>query len=259
MASSPHYYTGSVRTLVEMTRRANAIIKSIDSNATTVCPSMGELWHPRPMNFMYQFAVAGGYRYCDIAGVKLHPRSSGEKPETMIELVRRIDRTFHQAGVSRPVWNTDGAGYGAVLDPRLNETDADNYTVRFYLIGLFVRYARMYFYDWGGDKMPIVLQAEGGPPTRAAMFMNELEDWLAGARIRSCGQGSAIGMPTNVWQCRFQLQGGHDAVIQWTISGTAVVPAEPTAYRLRHLDGRTQNVHGTITVTETPILIDERP
>jgi DNA-binding SARP family transcriptional activator len=262
MANSPHYFSGSAQTLVELTRRANAIIKSIDRHATTVCPSMGELWNPGPMNFMYRFALAGGYRYCDIAAVKLYPRSTKEKPETMIELSRRIDRTFHEAGVSRPIWNT-GTRYGAVLDPRLDENDADNYAVRFYLTGLFVRYERMYFYNWGGDKMPIVLQAEGGPPTRAALFINQLEDWLRGARIRSCGHGSAIGVPANVWQCRFRIRasaGDHEATILWTISGTATVPAAPAAYRINRLDGATRAVHegDAIPVTETPILIDEK-
>ncbi|NDU77708.1 hypothetical protein GWI34_34625, partial [Actinomadura sp. DSM 109109] len=38
------HYTGDVETMVEMTRRASAIIRAVDPRATIVCPSVGELW-----------------------------------------------------------------------------------------------------------------------------------------------------------------------------------------------------------------------
>ncbi|MEV4313436.1 helix-turn-helix transcriptional regulator [Actinocrispum sp. NPDC049592] len=47
LANDRRFYAGSVENLVEMTRRASALIRSIDPKATVVCPGMGQLWGPR--------------------------------------------------------------------------------------------------------------------------------------------------------------------------------------------------------------------
>jgi hypothetical protein len=96
----------------------------------------------------------------------------------------------------------------------------------------------MYFYNWGGRKLPIVLQAEGGPPTIAARYVERLQEWLATARIYSCGTGPEDGLPPEVWRCRFRLgESGAEADVMWTRTGTATLPA-PAAGVQRFLDGR---------------------
>ncbi|MFD0574146.1 hypothetical protein ACFQ0T_39180 [Kitasatospora gansuensis] len=67
LANDRRFYSGSVATLVEMTRRANRIIKAADPAATVVCPSMGELWKPEGQAFLGEFAAQGGYQHCDAA------------------------------------------------------------------------------------------------------------------------------------------------------------------------------------------------
>ncbi|PJN42072.1 hypothetical protein CG747_05410 [Streptomyces sp. CB02959] len=52
---------------------------------------------------------------------------------------------------------------------------------------------RAYFYNWGGARIPVVLQVEGEPPTPAAGAVDRLQQWLAGARLRGCGHGAAGG------------------------------------------------------------------
>ncbi|SPT57138.1 AfsR/SARP family transcriptional regulator [Actinomadura madurae] len=59
--------------------------------------------------------------------------------------------------------------------------------------------------SWGVRNLPLVLQVEGSPPTRVARFVDRLQLWLDGARIRSCGRGRADGLPEGAWQCRFQM------------------------------------------------------
>lgn len=61
----------------------------------------------------------------------------------------------------------------------------------------------MYFRNWGGASVPIVLQPVGGPPTRAARYVERLRYWLSGARVRTCRKGAQAGLPDNVWQCWF--------------------------------------------------------
>lgn len=263
LAPSPKFFTGSPRTLADMTKRASRIIKRADPQATVVCPGIGELWQEASRTFLTQFAAAGGYEHCDVAAVKLHQRDFGDKPETVVELAGIIERTFHQAGFHLPLWNT-GAAHRIATSAPLSEEQADNYAVRFYLIGLYTRYERMYFYNWGGTKIPIVLQADGGTPTRAALFVEELQRWLHRARITSCGHGLPDNLPANVWQCRFLLptsRGEHEpAAIVWADSGEAVMTAQPGAYRVRHLGGRRQETRegAELRVTEQPILVEYR-
>ncbi|MEU3464472.1 helix-turn-helix domain-containing protein [Streptomyces sp. NPDC006733] len=261
LAPSPNFFTGSPSKLAEMTRRASRIIKGADPQATVVCPGIGELWQQASRTFLSQFAAAGGYEHCDVAAVKLHQKDFGDKPETMVELAGLIDRTFHQAGFHLRLWNT-GAAHRIAVSAPLSEEQADNYAVRFYLIGLYTRYERMYFYNWGGTKIPIVLQADGGAPTRAALFVEELQRWLRGARITSCGHGLPDNLPANVWQCRFLLPSGsgddEPAAIVWADSGEAVMTAQPGAYRVRHLDGHRQEIRegAELRITERPALVE---
>jgi hypothetical protein len=265
-ANFPRFYTGTLQMLVEMTRRASRLIKAIDPRALVVCPSMGELWKPAMRAFLRRFAALGGYQYCDVAAVKLYPRHASDPPERMVALAREIHRAFHRGGAHKRLWNT-GVNYNIVLEPRLGQREATNYAVRFYLVGLYLRdlgYERMYFYNWGGTRIPIVLQAVGGPPTEAARFVEKLQRWLAGARVRSCGTGIPDSLPDNVWQCRLTVpnnRGGRDAAaIRWAISGATTLTAERGAYRLEHLDGRVDQIRPgqAISITERPILIRYR-
>ncbi|GII63894.1 hypothetical protein Skr01_39790 [Sphaerisporangium krabiense] len=262
-APSPHFYTGDAATLARMTQQAAAVIRRADPAATLVCPSIGNLWEPASQQFLRDFAAAGGYQVCDAAGVKLAPQHDGDTPESLVRLAAVIERTFHEAGVHPRLWST-GTVYRIPQDRKLDEAHAIAYAVRFYLIGMYVRYDRMYFYNWGGTKIPLVLQAVGGPPTSAALAVGTLQRWLAGARITSCGRGSPDGPPAQVWQCRFVLGGAAgrrpvQAVVLWTESGTAAVPADPGADTIRFLDGRSMPAPRTLRITEQPILITIRP
>ncbi|MFI6283131.1 helix-turn-helix domain-containing protein [Streptomyces sp. NPDC050988] len=262
LAPSPRFFTGSSARLADMTRRAGRIIRGTDPRASVVCPGMGELWEPASRAFLRGFAAAGGYQSCDIASVKLHQRDFGDPPETMVELADIVRRTFRETGFSLPMWNT-GTAYRVAVAAPLTEEQAEDYAVRFFLIGLYVRYDRMYFYNWGATSLPIVLQAEGGAPTRAALFIEQLQRWLRGARITSCGHGTPDGLPSNVWQCRLLLpaedsQDTRPAVIRWTDQGRATMTAESGVRAVRHLDGSAQPMTegAELVVTERPALIE---
>jgi hypothetical protein len=128
---------------------------------------------------------------------------------------------------------------------------------------MYLRYERTYFYNWGGTQIPLVLQAAGGPPTLAARAIDTLQRWLAGARITSCGHGRPDGLPPQVWQCRYQLaapagRAPVPAVIRWTESGTASMPADTGADTVRTLDGAPVRAQDTLRITEQPTLITLR-
>ncbi|WP_240439333.1 helix-turn-helix domain-containing protein [Streptomyces europaeiscabiei] len=266
LANDSRFYNGSVETLVEMVRRASRTIRAADPKATVVCPGMGRLWEPDAVHVLKRFAELGGYRHCDVAGIKLYQRTASDPPETMLALTRTVDRILHHAGVHPRLWNT-GTMYEIPLQKPLSRRRAADYAVRFYLVGLYARNAnveRMYFYNWGGTKIPIVLQAEGGAPTQAALAVEQLQRWLAHARIHSCGHGLASGLGDNVWECRFTVTESrlsHEAIVRWTDSGTAMTTPEPGLAFVHRLDGTVTAVQpgDTIRITEQPILLEQRP
>ncbi|MGN5381926.1 hypothetical protein ACQ4WX_47020 [Streptomyces lasalocidi] len=65
-------------------------------------------------------------------------------------------------------------------DSPLDEDQPVAYATRFHLIGMNLRYGRMYLYNWGGTKIPLVLQADGRPPTAAARAVDLLQRRPAG-------------------------------------------------------------------------------
>ncbi len=262
MGNHEHHYNGSVRTLVEMTRRASRVIREHDRDATVVCPSVTELWTASAHRFLLRFAELGGYQYCDAAGVKLYQHRVTDPPETMLEAVRNVERTFQRAGYHLPLWNTGSTQTLPLNDP-LPEDRAAEHAVRFYLTGLYARQVRrMYFYAWGNSKIPVVLQAEGQPPAKAGLYVGRLQQWLAHARVRACGHGVQIALPENVWQCEFLIPDEHGtprrARVRWTLAGTADVPVGGGAKSVRYLDGRVREVDGRDSerITERPLLIE---
>jgi hypothetical protein len=181
----------------------------------------------------------------------------------MLQLTDLVDRLMHRAGIHPRLWNT-GTTYSIALQGALDETKARNYAVRFFLTGLYansVNLDRMYFYNWGGTKIPIVLQAVGGEPTQAALAIERLQRWLTHAQIQSCGHGLQMNLPGNVWRCDFRMnraQRHYGASIMWTSTGTAVITARPGDCAINRLDGTTTPVAtgDGMSVTEQPILVE---
>jgi len=262
-ASDSKFFSGSVETLVEMTRRASSTIRSIDDNATIVCPSLGGLWEPEGRELLRRFTELGGYGHCDAAGLKLHQRDAADPPETLVQLLLEIDNVMHAAGVHPKLWNT-GTTYDLQLQTKLDPARAADYAMRFYLAGMYGReygLARMYFYNWGSGRLPLVVQAEGAPPTPAGLAVEVLERWLADARIRGCGMGTEISLPENVWQCEFVDGRNRPLTIRWTDSGTALTTAGKGAVSRTDVDGTGKPLRpgDQLTVTETPVLITHAP
>ncbi|MEU9691911.1 helix-turn-helix domain-containing protein [Amycolatopsis japonica] len=255
LANHQDFFSGSMAELVEMTRLASRAIKSADPDATVVCPSMGELWDPSAFEKLRQFARLGGYDHCAAAAVKLAPRNDSDPPETMLPLAREIEKALQEAGAGVRLWST-GSAYDVNRQQPVDADRGAQHAARFFLSGLYAQYRRMYFYNWGSAKIPIVLQPVGGPHTKAARHVERLNEWLKGSRIHSCGQGREAGLPDHLWQCRFD-QGGRNFLIWWTIDRSERIPSAPGTTSVEGLDGNGTPVEpgAEVTVTGSPILL----
>ncbi|MGH4031512.1 helix-turn-helix domain-containing protein [Actinomycetota bacterium Odt1-20B] len=262
--ASPSHYAGSPRTLATMVRHAAGIIESIDPGATVVCPSIGRLWEAAGQDFLRAFMRAEGYRDCDVAAFKLHPRRADGPPEEIIELAARARRILYEKDLGIPIWNTGPGKDVATVGPLGPRRGAD-YAVRFYLAGLYSRFydvERMYFYSWGSTAVPVVVQTPVGPPTEAARRIGLLRGWLAGASVTDCGRGAKVRLPGDAYECRFE-RGQERFAIRWTASGgehAVAVPLGAGARRVRTLDGaeRAARPGERLRFGEEPVLVTYR-
>lgn len=256
-------YAGSLGTLAEMTERAARIIHRTDPDARVACPSFGGLWERQGRELLRKFIRTGAYRSCDAVALKLPPRRADGPPEQIIDIARHAHRILYEEGAAHlPLWNT-GTDRDVAVAPSLDARRALDYAARFYLAGLYswdrgVR--RMYFYSWGGTRVPLVVEPVGGPPTQAARRMERLRQWLDGARIAACGRGERSGLPRSAYMCRFERH-GRTLFVRWTTRGRAAMTLDDGAYRIRRLDGRTARVRAgdRITFGEEPVLVEHRP
>jgi polysaccharide biosynthesis protein PslG len=242
-----------------MTSRGSRIVKELDPAAAVVCPSFGHLDTAAGSTALQRFTDGGGYQQCNAAGVDLPAASPTEPPETLLRLTDSVRRAFHRAGVQPPLWDT-GVEYEVSLQDRLAPDLARDYAARFYLVGLYARYSRMFFYNWGGDNIPLVLQPEGGLPTTAAGVVGALADAVAGAAIYSCGHGPDGDLPARVYRCRFlDPTRRYRFDIDWTESGTAtLVPSTPATVQPLGGLGRNLPAAAAIPITTTPIIVRQR-
>jgi transcriptional regulator with XRE-family HTH domain len=253
LANHKDFFSGTMRELVTMTARASKVIRQADPGATVVCPSMGELWDPAAFGKLREFAELGGFDHCDAAAVKLSARNDTDPPETMLPLALDIERMLQDTGTGIRLWST-GSAYDINSQPRLDEDRGADHVTRFFLAGLYAQYRRMYFYNWGSAKIPIVLQVPGGPETKAARYLRELNAWLTGSSIHGCGHGRGAGLPDGLWQCRFDRD-GKAFVIWWTVDRGMRVPVPGGTTSVEHLDGRRTAAGADVTVTGTPVLL----
>jgi hypothetical protein len=246
--------------MADMVRRAARLIKRTDPAATLVCPSMGHLRTAAGLRFLRDFAAADGYQPCDVAGIKTLQRPAERPPEEVTGELAAVNRVLHDSGVGVRLWIT-GPDYDVTYQPRLTGSRAGDAAVRFFLMALYgleQGVQRAYFYNWGGAKIPVVLQVEGEPPTPAAFAVDRLQRWLSGARIRGCGHGNAAGLPPHVRACRFLgARGSAPFTVRWTDGTIAEMPAGPDAHRLVRLDGSTRRLTpgSRLHLTGSPVLV----
>lgn len=253
MANHEQFFTGTPEVLVEMVRRAATVIRAADPAATVVCPSMGQLAQADYRDYLERFGALGGYDHCDVAAVKLYPARATDPPEMMVAVAEQITRSLHHTAGHAKVWST-GTDFDVPLQPPVDPERAADLAARFFLTGVYLRYDRMYFYNWGGGRVPIVLQPDGGRATRAAHAVAGVRGWLAGAEVRSCREGAQAGLPANVWMCAF-ARDGKPFEIWWTHEGAATLPAPTGRSVVERLDGDTYRLGEELTVTGSPLRV----
>lgn len=256
------FYTGDVRTMVAMARIAHETVKAVDPAAVLVSPSPtgwsgGGDWGRGGLDWMADYLAQGGGAYADVIGYHLY----GASPEGQVApLARRVQRVLADAGVSKPVWNTEigwctvapttpyqNTGFDLCDAPerRISPSTVADYVLRTYILLDAAGVERTYWYSWDNGFMGI----SSGAPLRA---YSTVIDWLGSRAVSAC-------TGTTFLTCEARDRAGREAHFIWSTVGdtTFTVPAGWGAAMIRTVDGHTVRVDSRpIAVGSQPILVE---
>lgn len=215
---SAQFFTGSIATMIDLTRVAHEEIKRADPQACVLSPSFhtsGD-WVLK----LDRFLAAGGGKYFDVLSEHFY---FGEEPERSVRMIREIKQVMAKHGLSHvPIWNTEVGWPFIEQTKQWPGMSLDNLmyaiTLRTYLLNAAEGISRIYWYAWDNKGMgvydPTTNVDFGSAATSAAVRL--LEDF----ERASC---QAKG---NLWQCQVTAGGKRFKVI-W-LAGKNVVPQSVT-------------------------------
>jgi uncharacterized protein (TIGR03437 family) len=243
--NDPTYYAGTVPQLVELTKEAYTILKSVDSDNTVVAPV------PYDAGYLDQLLQNGLAPFIDV--VAFHIYTYEQPPEQVVgPAISNVHFVMAKNGVSAmPFWDTEGASG----DTTTTEDQGAAYLVRRYLVDLAYGSARYNWYTWSKGSTFCAATEESDPRqlTKAGFAFRVLQNWLYGASLTSVNID-----PAGTWQMGLTLSDGSSGLIVWNPSATAqfTIPGAVHASTARDIFGGSTAVSGsTITANAFPLLL----
>jgi uncharacterized protein (TIGR03437 family) len=243
--NDPTYYAGTVPQLVELTKEAYTILKSIDPANTVVAPV------PYDAGYLDQLLQTGMAPFIDV--VAFHIYTYEQPPEQVVgPAITNVRFVMAKNGVSAlPLWDTEGASG----DTTTTEDVGAAWIVRRYLVDLAYGSVRYNWYTWSKGSTFCAATEETDPRqlTKAGLAFQLLQNWLRNASLTSVNIDGAGN-----WQIGLNLVGGSAALIVWnpTASTQFSIPGNIQAVTARDIFGGSTAVTGsTITVGANPLLL----
>jgi hypothetical protein len=240
-------FTGSPQTMLELSRAAYRVLKSIDPSITVVSPSPTA---DAGVSWLEQFLALGGCRYADVIGY--HFYVTPKPPEAMISLIQKVRTSLRREGCeNKPLWNTE-SGWASPKHFRSDE-EAAGYLIRTYIMNWLMGVQRCYWYAWDNHNWSTLnlTSPAGNQMTKAGAAYGTMRDWLLGAVLHSCAR-----QPSGIWTCNFDRSGSASWVV-WSDQRTQPF-AVPAAWQVRSLaswTGEVSTVGSSVAVGPAPVLL----
>jgi hypothetical protein len=244
----PQSWTGSVQTMVEMTREASQILREIDPDNRIVAPAPEET---KGLGFLEEFLKEGGGQYVDMIGYHFYV-GPDDGPEAMVQLIDKVEAIMARYGQSdKPLWNTE-AGW---LGPKLLPQDLQAaYVARAYILNWAAGVDRFYWFAWenhNGTQI-VLTESDNATLTPAGKAFATIQVWMTGSSMTRCASKSG-----NTWICDLRNQSGQSHIV-WNTKGNEIFasPGDWHANYAERLDGNRSAIQGkSITVGVQPVLI----
>jgi hypothetical protein len=247
----PGYYSGTVDQMVTLAREAYAILKEVDPTVKVVSPSVpGAAGIP----WLEQYFIKGGATYADIIGYHFYVVPN--PPEAILPVINNVKQTMTKYGISnKPLWNTE-AGWASPTDFS-SDSKASAYVARSYILAWAAGIDRFYWYAWDSHGWVTLemTQTDNKTLKPAAIAYGELQKWILGAKLLSCGQDSQ-----GTWLAQIARDNGYKGFIIWNPGKTInfAIPKEWNVKQMKDLTGSTTNITGAsqLNVGIGPVLLE---
>ncbi len=240
-------FTGSTNTMLDLSRSAYRVLKSVDPTITVVSPSPtandGVSW-------LSNYLQRGGCEYADVIGY--HFYVTPKPPEEMLPLIKKVKATTRRRDCDdKPIWNTE-SGWAA---PKRfsSEDEAAGYLMRTYLLNWLFGVQRCYWYAWDNHNWSTLdlTSRSRSQMTSAGAAYGVLHSWMLGAVIRSCERERS-----GVWICQLDLASSSSRVI-WSENAqhSFDVPAWWHVRTITSWTGENQPLTIPLSVGPAPVLL----
>jgi hypothetical protein len=244
----PQSWTGSVDTMVDMTREASRILKEVDPDNLVVSPApTGKYGLP----FLDKFLSKGGGQYVDVIGYHFYV-GQDDPPEAMVPLINSVKTIMRKFGVGvKPLWNTEAGWLGPnSLSPEMGAA----YLARAYVLNWAAGVSHFYWYAWEnhhGTQIELT-QSDNAVLTPAGIAFATVQGWMTGAIMSRCAS-SADG----TWTVDLQKENSTFHVVWNTRAATTfAIPEGWHASYANQLAGGKTTIHGNSTsIGVEPVLI----
>jgi|SRR5579862_674952 len=240
-------FTGNTQTMLELSRSAYRILKSIDPTVIVVSPSATTA---DGLPWLEAFLQQGGCQFADVIGY--HFYVTPHPPEEMIALIQQVKTSLRHHGCeNKPLWNTE-SGW-AKPTQFTSEEEAAGYLMRTYLLNWLMGIRRCYWYAWDNHNWSTLelTSPESTRMTRVGAAYGVLHGWVDQAVLHSCQRGRS-----GIWACQLDRAGSTSRVL-WSDRGEQpfAIPSSWHVVRISTWTGGTIPTTPQLTLGPAPLLL----
>jgi len=246
-----YFYSGTPAQLVPLEKATREVLNETDPVALVITPSVSGGGNLACIGWMSDYFTAGGGKYADVTGVHMY----SAVPEDVVSGSRlyRIMLASHHMD-KKPLWNTE-TGWG--WDGKSTDAEVSACVARAFILNWATGFKRYYWYSWNQySQVGIRADAQGKFTivTPAAKAFEQVENWLIGSVMLSCGMNAK-----GIWTTKLRHPGGSPFWIVWSPNGSQSfsIPASWNVKQCRDLTGKVTapGNNRTIPVGEAPVLL----
>ena len=257
-ANVPGYWNGSPAQMAKLTQWTSKIVNNNDRSAKVVSPALAtRLTGQRKWLRTYFAQRTGGKRvaaYVDAVSLNLYPLPK-QAPEASMTLLSASRTMLAQAGVRKPIWNTE-INYGLLgggTASQITRSKEAAYVSRTLLLNAANNVKKVFWYAWDLQHLANtqLTYSNGTSMTPAGTAYEVTRGWLLGARTKGCTRDRK-----GTYTCTLGYAGGVKR-IYWNPSRKVTVRVVKSARATVSLYGVERAISGgsAIGVGTRPVMV----